>query len=314
MARQPAQQRAQIVPAAFAEKTQQRVELVGRQRRGRFEPRVVAIFAGQHRERDAALARQRRKPLDAVFPPIEAAEEANHDHLGMRADAVDPQIDRHRMAQVAQMREPHARQGVALGLPGGGKAGEIAVGERQDGDVARRLAEIDRFDDLVEAGRARRQQMHRWLSPASARVTAARSSPFSPITTSRPWRVSDAAHGRSYWCVTRGPTAWTSRRSGLSATAAKPLTRSTSKSLGERGDARRQRRRVGDLAERHDERVEIVVVVLRFGVVPGAAVVDVVLGADAEAEQQRLVDLAVGDGEDFHAARQRAAKSPPARC
>ena len=37
-------------------------------------------------------------------------------------------------------------------LPRGGKAGEVAVGERQHGDVARRLAEIDRFDDLVEAG------------------------------------------------------------------------------------------------------------------------------------------------------------------
>ena len=50
------------------------------------------------------------------------------------------------------MREPNARQRRALRLPGGGKAGEIAVGERQHGDVARRLAEIDRFDDLVEAG------------------------------------------------------------------------------------------------------------------------------------------------------------------
>ena len=30
--------------------------------------------------------------------------------LAWRADAIDPQIDRHRVAQVAQMREPHARQ------------------------------------------------------------------------------------------------------------------------------------------------------------------------------------------------------------
>ena len=70
----------------------------------------------------------------------------------MGADAVDPQIDRHRMTQIAQMREPHARQVLALGLPRRGEAGEIAVGERQYGDVARWLAEIDRFDDFVEAG------------------------------------------------------------------------------------------------------------------------------------------------------------------
>src|ERR1700722_6707394 len=105
------------------------------------------------------------------------------------------------MAQVAQMRQPHARQARALSLPGGGGGGEIAVGERQHGDVARRLAEIDRFDDFVEVGRARGEQMHRLSplpQPASARVTAARSSPFSPITTSRLSRGSLAAQARSY--------------------------------------------------------------------------------------------------------------------
>ena len=104
MAREPAQQRAQIFAAALAEETQQSVELVRRQRRGFGEPRVVAILAGQHRERDAALARDRGQPLDAVAPPVEAADEAHQDHLGVDADALDPEIDRHRMAQVAQMR------------------------------------------------------------------------------------------------------------------------------------------------------------------------------------------------------------------
>ncbi len=155
--RQPAQQRPQIVAAAFAEETQQCVEFLRRQRRRGSEPNIVAILAGQHRERDAAFARQRGEPLDAVFPPVEAAEQAHHDHLGVGPDALDPQIDRHGMAQIAQMRQPHARQVRALSLPGGGERGEIAVGERQHGDIARRLAEIDRFDDFVEVGRARGQ-------------------------------------------------------------------------------------------------------------------------------------------------------------
>ncbi len=67
-----------------------------------------------------------------------------------------------------------------------------------------------------------------------------------------------------------------------------------------------ERRRLGDLGERHDEAVEIVVVVLQLGIVAGAAVRDVVLGADAEAEQRRRVDLAVGHGDDLHRARQGA--------
>ena len=74
--------------------------------------------------------------------------------------------------------------------------------------------------------------------------------------------------------------------------------------LRQRGDARGERGRIGDLAERHDERIEIVVVVLLLVVVPRAAVGDVVLGADAESEQQRLIDLAVGDRDHLDAARQ----------
>ena len=156
-----------------------------RQGRRLGEPRIVAVLARQQRERDAALARQRREPLAAVAPPVETAEQAHQDHLGMRADAIDPEIDRHRMAQVAQMREPHARQRVALDRPRRREPRKIAVGERQY--RPRRPA----------SGRdrpARRSRRGSWswsragasLTRASVRVTAARSSPFNPITTSRP--------------------------------------------------------------------------------------------------------------------------------
>ena len=79
----------------------------------------------------------------------------------MRPDAVDPQIDRHRVPQIAQMRQTQARQRGALGLPGHSKRRQIAVGKRQDRDIARRLAEVDRFDNFVETGRTCREQMHR---------------------------------------------------------------------------------------------------------------------------------------------------------
>ena len=152
MPRQPAQQRAEIVAPAFAEIAQQRRELIRRQRRDVREPRIVAVLAGQHRQRDAALAGQRREPIDAVAPPVQAAQQANDDHLGMAGDAFDPQIDRHRMLEIAQLHKPHARQRVALDGPGRRKARQIAVGERKNGDVAGRLTEIDRLDDVVEAG------------------------------------------------------------------------------------------------------------------------------------------------------------------
>jgi len=70
----------------------------------------------------------------------------------MRADAIDPQIDRHGMAQVAQMREPDAWQRVAIDLPRRASAERSLSAKDSYGDIARRLAEIDRFDDFVEAG------------------------------------------------------------------------------------------------------------------------------------------------------------------
>src|SRR6185503_15669750 len=147
------------------------------------------------------LARQRGEPLDAIAPPVEPAEEAHHDHLGVRADALDPQIDRHRMLEVAQLH--------GLAGPCRREAAEIAVGERQHRDVARRLAEVDGCDDVVERCGAGREQMHAYSSrlrprslsqktyPKRPRVTAARSMPLSPITTSAPARGSPAFHGRS---------------------------------------------------------------------------------------------------------------------
>ncbi len=120
---EPSQQRAQVLTAAFAEIVEQRGELMRRNGRGFREPRIVAILTWEQCQHDPALAREHGEPVDAVAPPVDAAEQAYQDHLGMCADAVDPEIDRHRMAQVAQMREPYARQRVAFDDPRRGKPG-----------------------------------------------------------------------------------------------------------------------------------------------------------------------------------------------
>ena len=79
----------------------------------------------------------------------------------MRAHAVDPEIDRHRMAQIAQVGQADAGQVRAIGFPRGRKRGEIAIGERQYDNVARRLSEIDGLDNLIEGRGAGGEQMHR---------------------------------------------------------------------------------------------------------------------------------------------------------
>ena len=80
--------------------------------------------------------------------------------LAWRRDSLEPEIDRHGMAQIAQMCEPHAGQGVAFQRPGRGQAGKIAVRKGEHQDVSRWLAQIDGLDDLVEASGAGCEQMH----------------------------------------------------------------------------------------------------------------------------------------------------------
>ena len=195
VAGEASQQRPQIVAPALAEEREQAGKLVGRQGRSLIEARVGAILAGQDGERDGPFARHLRERLDAVAPPIEPAEQPDHDHLGVAADRVDPQIDRHRVTQFAQMRQPQARQPVLLRRVSRSETGKIAIGERQDHDLARRLAEIDRLDHVVETDGACLKEMHGYSS--SALATASRSRPLRPITTRFPCRRSDAAQGRS---------------------------------------------------------------------------------------------------------------------
>ena len=90
VARQAPQEGTQILTPALAEKGEERRELVGRQSRSLVQPLVVAVFAGKHSERDAALARYGRERIDAVAPPIESTEQPHHNHFGASPDLVDP--------------------------------------------------------------------------------------------------------------------------------------------------------------------------------------------------------------------------------
>ncbi len=183
------------------------------------------------------------------------------------------------MAQIAQMREPHARQRVAFRRPGRGEPGKVAVGERQDHDIARRLAEIDRLDDVVEARSCGLEQMH-GLSEQRLHdrlAVEALQSDHHEMALSRFRRapgpvviMADARADRLHQKPHR-----------LAGDRDKTLHPQHVMRLRNAGDARRDRRGIVDLRQRHDEAVEIVVVVIELVVVMRPAVLDIVLGADA---------------------------------
>src|SRR5262249_48212769 len=106
------------------------------------------------------------------------------------------------------MRQAQAREYVALGLPCRSKAGEIAVRERQDRDIAGRLREINRLHHCVEIGRTGREQMHRSPQPSSgakriryrATIKALKPDdhePTLPRLAGGPWSVELMGHPRA---------------------------------------------------------------------------------------------------------------------
>ena len=169
--RQPAHQRGHILRAAFAEIAKQSVEFAARQGRAFDQPQIlVAAFAGQQGQLDAPGAGHGGELVAAIAPPVIAAEDTNKDDLRMRRDAVDPEVDRHRMPEVAQRGEPHRGQVVRLRVPGGGEARKVAVGEGQRHNVRRRLTQVDRLDEVVERGGRCGQDVHGGVVPVSLPV------------------------------------------------------------------------------------------------------------------------------------------------
>ena len=297
VAGEPAQQRAQVFAPALAEIAEQCVEFVGRQGRGCRKPLVVPILARQQRECDAMAARHRCELVDAVAPPVDAAEKPHQDYFGAAADALDPDVNRHRMAEVAQVGKPQARQEVALDRPCCRKRRKIAVGKGQHHDIAGRLAEIDRFDGLVKTGGRGRDEVH-----GSPEQSADDAGAVEALQTDH--------HETAGALLRRAPRpvilvcdprahALHEEPHRLAGDGREPFHAENIVGLGERGDPSGERRRIGDLGQRHDEAREIVMVVLRFGIVAGRAVLDLVLGADAEAEQEGGIDLAFGDRDDL---------------
>ena len=66
--------------------------------------------AWQRREQDAVFTRDVADALEAVAPVVEPAQAADDDGAGMGHDALDIEVDRHRMPELFQAGEPKRRQ------------------------------------------------------------------------------------------------------------------------------------------------------------------------------------------------------------
>jgi len=90
--------------------------------------------------------------------PVAAAPKQSHNHeFGAGNDVLDIDIYRHIMAEAHDVSEAQAG---AFRVTSTRQAGQLIVGRRQDDNVARRLAEIDRLLAIEDGTRCGRQKVH----------------------------------------------------------------------------------------------------------------------------------------------------------
>ena len=171
------------------------------------EPGVRLVVTRKEGEGDRRGPARLHDLLDPVRPVAGAAEHPRDDELRARDHRLDVEIHRHRVAELHEVREPEGREVVAQAGARPREARELGVRGREEHEVARGLAEIDRLGLVDRRSRFRAQQVHRCArsAPPTGPAQPARSisrmrgssSPVSPITTSRERRSSPARHSRS---------------------------------------------------------------------------------------------------------------------
>ncbi len=135
-----------IAGAAFGEIAPQALRRLVRHGARRRELRIRPLIARQQGERDAALAAQRRQPIDAIAPIAASAEDPRDDQASMGNHPLDIEIDRIVVAKPHEVGETQAgpiRQRLDQTTLRCRQAGDLAVGRREDDDLRRALGEVD---------------------------------------------------------------------------------------------------------------------------------------------------------------------------
>ncbi len=135
------------------------------------ELRVRLVVARECRERDALGPAGRCHLFQPVGPVAAAAEQAQDHEPRVRDHLLDMMVDRERMTELEQVGKAQARPAFGPERLGRGETGELGIGRRQDHDVARALAEIDRLARVQGGRRAGIQKMHQLLAWLPARTS-----------------------------------------------------------------------------------------------------------------------------------------------
>ena len=136
------------------------MNVLGLQGRLPGQVRIRLVVAGDCGEPDAAPPTGNRDLLNAIGPIARAAEQA-HDHQpGVRHHVFNIQVDRHVMTQLQEICETQARHTCTRPRLRAREGGKFSIRCRQKDDIARRLAEVDRFRPIGDNARRHREQMH----------------------------------------------------------------------------------------------------------------------------------------------------------
>ena len=124
-----------------------------------FDCRIPAVFPGHDHQQRSAAAGERPQAIGAVRPVPDPSHQADDDEARAGQRLLDIEIDRKRMGELHQIGETQARR--PAGPRGRRRKGrELAVGRRQEHDLAGRLVEVDGDVAVVDARGVAGEKMH----------------------------------------------------------------------------------------------------------------------------------------------------------
>jgi hypothetical protein len=196
-----------IFSATLDQVAPQALPLCRFERRQRLQPRIRPVVAGKGGNLETMRHRRRMQAFQCIGEIAGASQGTHDDQLGMPRHPRHEGINRHRVLEIGQAREPPFEP--AGHLPGRGNAGKFRVRRTEKQDVTRRLSQVDGFVAIAQASLLCNEEMHCAYPANAARLVriAVLSRSCRPMTTSLVCRVSPPLQGRSKWVSMRLPTA-----------------------------------------------------------------------------------------------------------
>ena len=285
-----AEEGTQIVGTAVLKEPPDPIERRCIERRSVLQARVVMSVAGCDRERDFLRARERLQLLDAIRPIVLAAEQPHDDQPRMSRDGVKIKIDGIGVLQLRQRRAAQARKSCGPLLIEPRQQTQLGIREGQKYDFGGRLPKVDCRAGVVETVEIAREKMHGASRQRQHRDDGVAIEALFADNHDTAHATFVGLPGAIEMMLDARPDALHEQAHRLADDFDETLDAQHVMGARRFGESRNERRRIIDGRKRHNEAVEVVMVMFRVDVMMRRTVRQIILRRCGKAEQHQRIN------------------------